>query len=107
MAEQKSIALTFDDGPNTSTTVEMLDVLEAFGVPATFFLVGENITPETIPVVRRAYACGCEIANHSLRHAALSELHPGRFWQRYSPLQSRSLPLQASRHGFSVLLTLR
>ena len=86
MAEQKSIALTFDDGPNTSTTVEMLDVLEAFGVPATFFLVGENIMAETIPVVRRAYACGCEIANHSLSHAALSELTPREILAEVQPV---------------------
>ncbi len=86
MAEQKSIALTFDDGPNASTTVEMLDVLEAFGVPATFFLVGKNITPETIPVVRRAHACGCELANHSVSHIALSELTPEEILAEVQPV---------------------
>ena len=32
------IALTFDDGPNTVITPRVLDVLEEYGIPATFFL---------------------------------------------------------------------
>lgn len=41
------IALTFDDGPNTVTTVQILDKLEKHGIKATFFVVGENVNDDT------------------------------------------------------------
>lgn len=70
----KVIALTFDDGPNTTTTVQMLDVLEKHGVVASFFLVGSNINEITAPIVKRAYDMGCEIANHSVSHSNMSSM---------------------------------
>lgn len=68
------VALTFDDGPNTSTTVQVLDKLEEYGVTATFFLIGNNITASTEDVVKRTYDMGCEIANHSQTHSNMVEL---------------------------------
>ena len=41
--QDKIIALTFDDGPNTVTTPRVLDDLEKDGAAGTFFLVGSNI----------------------------------------------------------------
>lgn len=73
-AAGRMLALTFDDGPNTGTTAEILDILEQYGAAATFFLIGRNITAETAPVVRRAYEMGCEIGNHSDTHSYLNEL---------------------------------
>lgn len=73
-AAGKLLALTFDDGPNTETTVEILDILEQYGAKASFFLIGQNISPETEPVIRRACAMGCEIGNHSETHSYLNEL---------------------------------
>ncbi len=73
-AEKKYIALTFDDGPNTTTTNEVLDVLEQYGIKASFFLVGNNINSNTESVVKRAYDMGCEIGNHSKSHSYLNEL---------------------------------
>lgn len=72
--EKPVIALTFDDGPNTSTTVQVLDVLERYNVPASFFLVGDNISDETAEVVKRAYDMGCEIDNHSKTHSNMTEM---------------------------------
>lgn len=65
----KVIALTFDDGPNTTTTVQILDILEKYDVVASFFVIGNNVTEETAPIVKRAYDMGCEINNHSLTHS--------------------------------------
>lgn len=70
----KKIALTFDDGPNTVVTPLVLDLLEQYNVKATFFLVGEKITPETAGVMRRAVRMGCELENHSFSHSAMTEL---------------------------------
>ena len=70
----KVIALTFDDGPNTSTTTEVLDVLEKYGVRGTFFLIGDNINEQSAENVRRAYQMGCEIANHSKTHSYMNKM---------------------------------
>ncbi|MGN1157775.1 MAG: polysaccharide deacetylase family protein [Agathobacter sp.] len=77
MTEQtpkKLIAFTFDDGPNTTITPLVLDLLEKYNCTATFFLVGNNINEESAKVVKRARKLGCEIANHSFSHSALPEL---------------------------------
>lgn len=72
--EVKYIALTFDDGPNTTTTNEVLDMLEKHGVIASFFLIGNNINDESAKAVKRAYDMGCEINNHSRTHSNMTEL---------------------------------
>ncbi len=72
----KKIALTFDDGPNTTVTPLVLDLLEKYGVKGTFFLIGRNISKETAPVIKRAVMMGCEIENHSFTHTAMTELSP-------------------------------
>ena len=72
------IALTFDDGPNTVTTPQVLDILEEYGIPATFFLIAQYITPESAAMVRRAVSLGCEIENHSLTHGFMDKMTPGQ-----------------------------
>lgn len=74
MENIKRIALTFDDGPNTSTTLQVLDLLEKHQVKASFFLIGNHISEETIPVIQRELSLGCEINNHSLTHTAMTTL---------------------------------
>lgn len=71
---KKHIALTFDDGPNTETTPQVLEKLEKYGIPASFFLVGDNITAESAEVSRAAFGHGCEICSHSRTHSAMPEL---------------------------------
>ena len=73
-ANSKVIALTFDDGPNATTTNEILDILEENGVVASFFLIGNNITEETESTVKRAYDLGCEINNHSQTHSYMNQM---------------------------------
>ena len=70
----KVIALTFDDGPNTTTTYEVLEVLKKHGVVASFFLIGNNITDESAEAVKYAYDLGCEIDNHSKSHGYMNEM---------------------------------
>jgi cellulose synthase/poly-beta-1,6-N-acetylglucosamine synthase-like glycosyltransferase/peptidoglycan/xylan/chitin deacetylase (PgdA/CDA1 family)/spore germination protein YaaH len=61
------LALTFDDGPDDRWTDEVLDTLDALGVKATFFVVGQNV--EKYPdVVRRILAAGHEVGNHTFTH---------------------------------------
>jgi Polysaccharide deacetylase. len=73
-AGKKLVALTFDDGPNIYTTPLVLDKLEKYGVTATFFLIGSNISEDTRPVMERQLELGCEIANHSWSHSYMNEM---------------------------------
>ncbi|MFC7330629.1 polysaccharide deacetylase family protein [Marinactinospora rubrisoli] len=68
--ESKCLALTFDDGPG-ARTAELLDVLRENDVRATFFLTGGPIR-EYGPMVRREYAEGHELANHTVHHPDLA-----------------------------------
>ncbi len=70
----KYIALTFDDGPNTTTTNEVLDLLEQYDAKASFFLIGDNIHAESAESVKRAYDMGMEIDNHSKTHSNMSKM---------------------------------
>ena len=68
------IALTFDDGPNTVITPQVLDLLEEYGIVASFFLIAQNITAESAEVVRRAKAMGCDIENHTVTHPFMDRM---------------------------------
>lgn len=70
---KKLVALTFDDGPS-STTNQVLDVLEKYDAVATFFLIGEQINMDTLPIMQRQLSMGCELANHSYNHVDMSKL---------------------------------
>lgn len=66
-ASGKRVALTFDDGPAPPFTEQILDILRAQKVPATFFVCGENV--ERFPeVLRRIEAEGHTIGNHTFSH---------------------------------------
>lgn len=70
---KKQVALTFDDGPHPRLTKEILAILEAYGIKATFFMIGENV--ENYPDVARAVAdAGHEIGNHTETHRHLASL---------------------------------
>lgn len=49
---EKLMALTFDDGPNTSTSLEVLNVLKENDVIASFFLIGNKINETTEETIR-------------------------------------------------------
>jgi len=74
VVETKYVALTFDDGPNTTTTPAVLDMLEKYDITASFFLIGTNINDGSAEVVKRAYDMGCEINNHSKSHPYMNEM---------------------------------
>jgi hypothetical protein len=61
------IVITFDDGPDDTVTPKVLEVLKKHDVKATFFCIGSKAGQHT-SLVRRAYAEGHIIANHSWCH---------------------------------------
>jgi len=74
MNTKKLVALTFDDGPNLTTTMDVLDLIEQYGITASFYVVGDNINSETEKSMQRAVKLGCEIENHSRTHSVMTEM---------------------------------
>lgn len=70
---EKTVALTFDDGPHSRYTKELLDGLRERGVKATFFVVGENIEGNE-DVIKQMYDDGHVIGNHTYSHVELTKL---------------------------------
>lgn len=71
--EKKRIALTFDDGPHPIYTPQMLELLEEEQVPATFFLLGENVELYG-DVVKDIAREGHLIGNHTYHHVQVTSL---------------------------------
>lgn len=65
--EEKAVYLTFDDGPIPEVTPRVLDILDHYGIKATFFMVGDNIRkhPAEFEMVK---ARGHRLGNHTYNH---------------------------------------
>jgi peptidoglycan/xylan/chitin deacetylase (PgdA/CDA1 family) len=72
-AKNKTIAITFDDGPVPGKTEKVLDILDEYGVKATFFCIGLNArnNPQLLKVIHQR---GHLLGNHSFFHGALFDL---------------------------------
>lgn len=64
---EKSVYLTFDDGPIPEATPWIIETLERYGVKATFFMVGDNVRkhPKEFELVK---SHGHRIGNHTYNH---------------------------------------
>jgi peptidoglycan/xylan/chitin deacetylase (PgdA/CDA1 family) len=65
--EGKRICLTFDDGPASPFTEQVLAILRGYQVPATFFVCGKNVERDP-DLVRRIVAEGHAVGNHTYSH---------------------------------------
>lgn len=91
-AAKKEVALTFDDGPDPEWTPQVLDILKAEHVHATFFIIGGNA--EANPgLVQRMLAEGHEVGNHTYTHPNLSD----------TPAEAVRLELNATQRLFEAL----
>lgn len=71
--DEKTVAITFDDGPGARSTITLLDGLKERNVKATFFLVGENVKGHE-DIVKRMYDEGHVIGNHTYTHIILTKI---------------------------------
>jgi len=70
---EKTVALTFDDGPHLKYTLLLLDILKKYNIKATFFVVGSMA--EKYPfLLKHIYDDGHLIANHTYHHKNLLTL---------------------------------
>lgn len=76
--KDKTLFLTFDDGPVPEATPEILEILERYQARATFFMVGDNVRkhPEVYEMVRQA---GHAIGNHTFHHLNGWQTPPGAY----------------------------
>ena len=65
--EEKAVYLTFDDGPIPEVTPWLFEVLDRYGIKATFFVVGDNVRkyPE---IFKMLVDKGHKIGNHTFNH---------------------------------------
>ena len=74
-AAPKKLAVTFDDGPDPRWTPKILDILKEKHVPASFFVIGEEAS-KSPGLLRREYAEGHSIGNHTYTHPVYDEISP-------------------------------
>lgn len=78
---EKHIALSFDDGPNSTYTPKVLALLAQYETPATFFIIGRHIAGnETI--LQQIDASGHSIGNHSYTHSFFIDFNTTRGFQQ-------------------------
>ncbi|NJK39259.1 MAG: polysaccharide deacetylase family protein [Oscillatoriales cyanobacterium RM2_1_1] len=79
-SERREIALTFDDGPHPQYTFELLEVLDQYQIPASFFWLG--VCVERYPSVAQAvYQKGHWLGLHGYYHLAFPRLSAVQFQQ--------------------------
>jgi len=71
LTAEKTVYLTFDDGPNEPYTSRVLEILDREGVKAVFFVCGENVEryPDTL---KKTKEMGHLIGNHGYSHSPFS-----------------------------------
>jgi len=95
-ADTPTVYLTYDDGPNPSTTPDLLDVLKAELVPATFFIIDAHLSEDTAPIVKRAFAEGHAVALHSSTRLPML-MTPAQFGRMLDAAAGRIESLAGSR----------
>ena len=99
----KYLCLSFDDGPNPdndNTMERMLDLLEKFNIPASFFLIGNKITENNKKVIKRAIDLGCDIQNHSWTHPAMAEMSIEQIKDEYKKCDDAIIELTGKKAEF-------
>ena len=96
----RTIALTFDDGPDPRWTPKILDVLARHHVPATFFVVGSQVARHP-GITRRIALEGHELGGHTFTHPDLAELPE---WRRELENSQTQLAIAHATGRSSALL---
>ena len=70
---EKLVSLTFDDGPESELTPQILDILDEYNIRATFFVIGQNAA-RNMDVLKDIHVRGHEIGNHSWSHKYMPKI---------------------------------
>lgn len=94
--DQKVLALTIDDAPDSSLTPRILEVLAENEVPATFFILGQNIAGNE-GLIRRMKSAGHELGNHLSRDEATIMLSGDEFEQQLLAVEQLIGPMEETK----------
>ena len=105
--EQKRIAITIDDCYDIDHVHAAIELCEKYGIPITFFPIGNALKYADAEVWQRAIDAGCEIANHSWGHKDLTTLSDRqirfqmlRTQQKLDEMLGYHYPMQVMRPPF-------
>ena len=94
------VAFTFDDGPNPETTPQVIDALEKYDVPATFFIVTQRISgrhgDKAREILHRELDAGFLVGSHSVSHANLKHASADKLTKEIDA-SIKTLAVEASR----------
>src|SRR5882672_7570215 len=94
------VAFTFDDGPNPDTTPSVIDALDKYDVPATFFIVTSRIAgkhgAKGRDVLARELADGFTVGSHSVTHPNLKKASPDQLTNEIDA-SIKTLAIEAKR----------
>ena len=101
-AKKKCVYLTFDDGPIPEVTPWVLDILDKYGVKATFFCVGDNVRKHP-DIYQMVLDRGHRVGNHTFNH-----IQGIRFWtknylanvEKAAEYKKRPVPSAPRTHAF-------
>ncbi|TDE15811.1 bifunctional polysaccharide deacetylase/glycosyltransferase family 2 protein [Jiangella asiatica] len=97
---ERTVVLTFDDGPDPVWTPRVLEVLRRHDVPATFFVVG-NLVAQWPGLVRQIRSAGSELGIHTFTHPDLAYLPD---WRRELELSQTQLAVAGAAGVTSALV---
>lgn len=100
-APGRSVALTFDDGPNPVWTPEVLDVLSRHHAKATFCEIGPNARAHP-DLVRRIVAAGHRLCDHSVHHDE-AQSRKSQVYNQHEILDARDEIARAAGSGSAPL----
>ncbi|MGX7025647.1 polysaccharide deacetylase family protein [Vagococcus hydrophili] len=92
VVNERSIALTFDDGPKRETTSQLLDILSQKGIKATFFILGQNMAGNE-DLLKRMKDEGHVIGSHSMYHHNLSQMNEQTLKQDVNDMDQKAKAL--------------
>lgn len=87
----RDIYLTFDDGPIPEATPWVLDILDRYGVKATFFMVGDNARRHPA-LVAEVKARGHRAGNHTMHHLQGAQVTTRTYLRDVSEAQAHIFP---------------
>lgn len=94
--EEKRLALTFDDGPDSLYTPRLLDLLSKESVPATFFVTGSSVI-QFPDIVKRLTDEGHTVGNHTFSHIDFNKA--GMFRSEQEISQTQRLIVSTTNHN--------
>jgi peptidoglycan-N-acetylglucosamine deacetylase len=99
-----SIAMTFDDGPNHTSTLKLLKLLESLRIPATFFVLGSMVksNPATLKLVANS-GLGHQIGNHSWSHRNFKTLTDAEIQTEISDTQKAIEETLSATQGTRIM----